>query len=117
MHDVYEPALPRMCSPDPIMILKPSDRIGSPYLTCPPEKIQGHRRNQSSRPDHRVQGAGRRNSKGDLKAHFLDFFQARGEEAGDSTQEPPPRFSPAVGNVANAGVLYLRPAGFGISRT
>ena len=38
MHDIYDAtALP----PDrtPIQILRPSDRIGEPYLHCPPEKI------------------------------------------------------------------------------
>ena len=38
MHDVYEPPMPPNRAP--IMITKPSDRIGSPYLTCPIDKIR-----------------------------------------------------------------------------
>jgi succinyl-CoA:acetate CoA-transferase len=99
MHDVYEPPLPP--NVPPLLILKPSDRIGTPYLTCPPEKIQAivetnhpDRTNVFKEPDADSLAISR---------HILDFF--RHEVTKGRLPKNLLPLQSGVGNVANA-VLY-----------
>ena len=99
MHDVYEPSMP----PDvqPIMILKPSDRVGTPYLTCPPEKIRAIV--ETNHPDRTTVFKEPDEDSKAISRHILDFFQhevRKGRLPGNLLP-----LQSGVGNVANA-VLY-----------
>ena len=99
MHDIYEPELPPNVKP--INILKPSDRIGTPYLTCPPEKIKAIV--ETNHPDRTtVFKEPDRDSKA-ISEHILDFL--RHEVAKGRIPKNLLPLQSGVGNVANA-VLY-----------
>ena len=99
MHDVYEPEMPPNVKP--IMILKPSDRIGTPYLSCPPEKIKAIV--ETNHPDRTtVFKEPDRDSKA-IAGHILEFF--RHEVRKGRIPENLLPLQSGVGNVANA-VLY-----------
>ncbi|MCL2658917.1 MAG: acetyl-CoA hydrolase/transferase family protein, partial [Acidobacteriaceae bacterium] len=107
MHDVYYgTALPPHRKPIPLV--KPSDRIGEPYLRCDPDKViavvktNSHDRNSAfSEPDE-----GSRQ----IAANLIDFFRheiARGRLG--------PQLLPlqsGVGNIANAVLMGLNEGGF-----
>ncbi len=99
MHDIYEPSTPPHAQPN--MVLKPSDRIGIPYLTCPPDKIRAIV--ETNQPDQTsVLKAADANSRA-ISRHILDFFRQEVKKG-----RLPKNLSPlqsGVGNVANA-VLY-----------
>ena len=99
MHDVYEPALPP--NVQPIMILKPSDRIGSPYLTCPPEKIKAIV--ETNHPDRTTVFKEPDADSKAISRHILDFFQHEVKKGRLPKNLLP--LQSGVGNVANA-VLY-----------
>jgi len=99
MHDIYE--LPMPPNRSPLMISSPGDRIGTPYLTCPAEKISAivetnhpDRTNRFKEPDD----ASRR-----IAGHILEFF--RQEVKMGRLPENLLPIQSGVGNVANA-VLY-----------
>ena len=99
MHDIYEPGLPP--NVQPIMILKPSDRIGTPYLSCPAEKIKAIV--ETNHPDRTtVFKEPDRDSKA-ISEHILDFL--RHEVAKGRIPKNLLPLQSGVGNVANA-VLY-----------
>ena len=99
MHDIYEPELPPNVKP--IMILKPSDRIGTPYLSCPAEKIKAIV--ETNHPDRStVFKEPDRDSKA-ISEHILDFL--RHEVAKGRIPKNLLPLQSGVGNVANA-VLY-----------
>lgn len=99
MHDVYEPEMPPNVKT--INILKPSDRIGTPYLTCPPEKIKAIV--ETNHPDRTtVFKEPDRDSKA-ISEHILDFL--RHEVAKGRIPKNLLPLQSGVGNVANA-VLY-----------
>ena len=99
MHDVFEPPMPPHRKP--IMITKVSDRIGTPYLTCPADKISAIV--ETRNPDRATVFKEVDPASQAISRHILDFFQhevARGRL--------PKNLLPlqsGVGNVANA-VLY-----------
>jgi len=71
-HDVYIPQNPP--NREPIPILKPSDRIGTTYIPCPPEKIAAIVHSEvkdSQRPLAEVDEGSQR-----MSAHLLDFLSA-----------------------------------------
>jgi succinyl-CoA:acetate CoA-transferase len=99
MHDIYEPGLPP--NVQPIMIQKPSDRIGTPYLSCPAEKIKAIV--ETNHPDRTtVFKEPDRDSKA-ISEHILDFL--RHEVAKGRIPKNLLPLQSGVGNVANA-VLY-----------
>ncbi len=99
MHDVYEPEMPPNVSPIPI--LKPSDRIGTPYLSCPAEKIKAIV--ETNHPDRTtVFKEPDRDSKA-ISEHILDFL--RHEVSKGRVPKNLLPMQSGVGNVANA-VLY-----------
>ncbi|MDD5761412.1 MAG: acetyl-CoA hydrolase/transferase family protein [bacterium] len=99
MHDIYEPEMPP--NVEPIMIMKASDRIGTPYLTCPPEKIKAIV--ETNHPDRTtVFKEPDRDSKA-ISEHILDFL--RHEVAKGRVPKNLLPLQSGVGNVANA-VLY-----------
>ena len=102
MHDIYYgTALPP--NRKPLQILKPQDRIGVPYLHCPPDKIIAVV--PTDLPDrpatfHPVDDTSRR-----IAAHVLDFLQ---HEVGRGRL--PAQLLPVqsgVGNIANAVLAEL----------
>jgi succinyl-CoA:acetate CoA-transferase len=99
MHDGYEHALPP--NVEPIMILKPSDRIGSPYLTCPPEKIKAIV--ETNHPDRTTVFKEPDADSKAISTHILDFFQHEVKKGRLPRNLLP--LQSGVGNVANA-VLY-----------
>ncbi|MFO0582966.1 MAG: acetyl-CoA hydrolase/transferase family protein [Anaeromyxobacter sp.] len=99
MHDVFEPLAPPLTEPIPIR--RPGDRVGTPYLTCPPGKIRAivetnhpDRTNSFKEPDAASKAISR---------FILDFF-AHEVSKGRLPRNLLPLQS-GVGNVANA-VLY-----------
>jgi len=99
MHDVFEPPMPP--HRQPIMITQAADRIGSPYLTCPPEKIKAIV--ETNHPDRTtVFKDVDANSKA-ISRHILDFFEHEVKKGRLPANLLP--LQSGVGNVANA-VLY-----------
>ncbi len=99
MHDVIELLNPPFHPAN--RILSPSCRIGTPYLSCPPEKVTAVV--LTDRPDDTVE---LREPDADSRAisrHIIDFFR-REVKAGRLPENLYPLQS-GVGNVANA-VLY-----------
>ena len=99
MHDIFEPPMPphRL----PIAISRVSDRVGTPYLTCPADKIKA-----IVETDHPDRTTVFKDPDADSKAisrHILAFF-GREVQAGRLPANLLPLQS-GVGNVANA-VLY-----------
>jgi succinyl-CoA:acetate CoA-transferase len=99
MHDVYEPPMPPNRAP--IMITKPSDRIGSPYLTCPIDKIRAIV--ETNHPDRATVFKEVDSASQDISRHILDFFDH--EVAKGRLPRNLLPLQSGVGNVANA-VLY-----------
>ena len=99
MHDVYEPDMPP--NVQPIMILKPSDRIGTPYLTCPPEKIKAIV--ETNHPDRTTVFKEPDKDSRAISGHILDFFKFEVKKGRLPKNLLP--LQSGVGNVANA-VLY-----------
>ncbi|HSL91249.1 MAG TPA: succinate CoA transferase [Candidatus Limnocylindrales bacterium] len=101
MHDVYEPAMPP--NVEPIMILKPSDRVGTPYLTCPPEKIKAIV--ETNHPDRTTVFKEPDADSKAISGHILDFF--RHEVKKGRLPENLLPLQSGVGNVANAVLFGL----------
>jgi succinyl-CoA:acetate CoA-transferase len=106
MHDIYSIALPPHRTPIPLV--KPGDRIGSPYLTVNPEKVvavvETHttdRNSAFSPPDE----ASRK-----IAGHILEFF-AHEVKAGRLPENLLPLQS-GVGNIANAVLSGLNEGHF-----
>ncbi|NJD63288.1 MAG: succinate CoA transferase [Deltaproteobacteria bacterium] len=99
MHDVYEPEMPP--NVQPIMILKPSDRIGTPYLTCPPEKIRAIV--ETNHPDRTTVFKEPDEDSKAISGHILEFFRHEVKKGRLPANLLP--LQSGVGNVANA-VLY-----------
>jgi len=99
MHDVFEPPMP----PDrqPIMITRVSDRIGSPYLTCPADKIKAIV--ETYNPDRATVFKDVDPASQAISRHILEFFQR--EVAQGRLPKSLLPLQSGVGNVANA-VLY-----------
>ncbi|MGW8286582.1 MAG: acetyl-CoA hydrolase/transferase C-terminal domain-containing protein, partial [Candidatus Deferrimicrobiaceae bacterium] len=99
MHDVYEPDLPPNVKP--LMIQRPSDRIGIPYLTCPTEKIKAIV--ETNHPDRTTTFKEPDADSKAISKHILDFFRHEVKKGRLPKNLLP--LQSGVGNVANA-VLY-----------
>ena len=106
MHDIFEIGVPP--SARVIPILHPSDRIGLPYIPCPPEKIAAVV--LSDRADDRPHFPESSPAAEKIGGHILRFLEDE-VEAG----RLPPSLGPiqsGVGAVANAVLRSLRAGGF-----
>jgi succinyl-CoA:acetate CoA-transferase len=83
------------------MILKPSDRVGTPYLTCPPEKIKAIV--ETNHPDRTTVFKEPDADSKAISGHILDFFKYEVKKGRLPKNLLP--LQSGVGNVANA-VLY-----------
>src|SRR6476661_8679193 len=102
MHDIYYgTALP----PDrkPIMILRPGDRIGSRYLTCPAEKIVAIVETHS--PDRNTTFSPPDTNSKLIAVHFLEFLTAEVKHGRLPATLLP--LQSGVGNIANAVLAGL----------
>jgi succinyl-CoA:acetate CoA-transferase len=97
MHDIYYgTALPPHRKP--LQILQPSDRIGEPYLRCPPEKIVAVVPTHS--PDRNAPFKAADNDSRQIAGHMLDFLSHE-VKRGRLPHDLLPLQSGA-GNIANA---------------
>lgn len=106
MHDFFEIGVPPHARPIPI--LDPGDRIGSPYIPCPPEKVLGIVMTRQldaaptfQPPDEVTQAIG---------AHVVEFL--KGEVAAGRLPETLGPIQSGVGQVANAVLRELGSGGF-----
>jgi succinyl-CoA:acetate CoA-transferase len=102
MHDIYDAtALP----PDrtPIQILRPSDRIGEPYLHCPPEKIVAVV--PTNAPDYATPSRPVDSAAQLIAGHVLDFLTHEIRQGRLPATLPP--LQSGVGNVTNAVLAAL----------
>ena len=107
MHDVYYgTALP----PDrkPIPLLRPSDRIGEPYLRCDPDKVIAVV--ETNAPDRNSPFAPPDAESQQIAGHLLDFLSHEIKH-GRLTPQLLPLHS-GVGNIANAVLAGLATAGY-----
>jgi succinyl-CoA:acetate CoA-transferase len=102
VHDIYYgTALPP--NRKPIPILRPNDRIGQPYLRCPPEKIVAVV--QTDSPDRHTQFSVPDDTSVRIAGHVVDFLVQEVRMG-----RLPPSLLPlqsGVGNVANALLAEL----------
>lgn len=107
MHDIYYgTALPP--NRKPIPLVSPEDRIGEPYLRCPPEKIVAIVETEA--PDRNSPFSLPDAASKQIAGHLLDFF-AHEIKRGRLT----PRLLPlqsGVGNIANAVLAGLAEGGY-----
>ena len=107
MHDIYYgTALPPARRPIPLT--HPADRIGTPYLECPPEKVIAVVETES--PDRNTVFAEPDEVSRAIAGHVLDFFELE-VAAGRLPHNLLPLQS-GVGNVANAVLAGLRDGPF-----
>lgn len=99
MHDVYEPPMPPYNTP--ILITKPSDRVGSPYLSCPLDKIRAIV--ETNHPDRTTVFKEPDAASKAISGHILEFFRHEMKKGRLPRNLLP--LQSGVGNVANA-VLY-----------
>ncbi len=107
VHDVYQGfALPP--NRKPIPLVKPTDRIGTPYLECPLEKIVAVV--ETSSPDRNAPFSAPDESSKRIAGHILEFL---GDEVrkGRLPQDLLPLQS-GVGNIANAVLFGLQDGPF-----
>jgi succinyl-CoA:acetate CoA-transferase len=107
MHDIYYgAALPPLRTPIPI--LRPSDRIGEPYLRCPAEKIIAVVPTHA--PDYATPPRAIDDDSRLIAGHLLDFLAGE-VKAGRLPAALPPLQS-GVGNVTNAVLTGLEDGPF-----
>jgi succinyl-CoA:acetate CoA-transferase len=102
MHDIYYgTALP----PDrtPIPILRPSDRIGEPYLRCPPDKIVAVV--PTNAPDYATPARPMDSASALIAGHVVDFLTHEVRHGRLPATLPP--LQSGVGNVTNAVLAGL----------
>ena len=95
-HDIYIPKKPP--GREPIPILKPSDRIGTPYIPCPPEKIAAivHSNVKDTQRPLAEKGDGSQR----MASHLLDFLDVEVKNGRLPRSLPP--LQSGVGKIANA---------------
>ncbi len=102
MHDIYNGiALPPHRTPIPI--LRPSDRIGLPYLHCPPEKIIAVV--PTHKPDYATPVRPMDSDSQLIAGHVLDFLTSEVKRGRLPGTLPP--LQSGVGNVTNAVLAGL----------
>jgi succinyl-CoA:acetate CoA-transferase len=102
MHDIY-PGLPLPPGRQPIPILRPGDRIGQPYLRCPPEKIIAVV--PTHEPDYASPAKPPDGISQQIAGHVLDFLAH--EVSRGRLPAPLPPIQSGVGNVTNAVLAGL----------
>jgi succinyl-CoA:acetate CoA-transferase len=107
MHDIHEPLNP----PDypASRILSPSDRIGTPYLVCPPGKVRAVV--ETDRPDDMAELKEPDADSRAISRHILDFFRREVKEGRLPKSLYP--LQSGFGNVANAVLYGLLDSEFG----
>src|SRR3954449_12153711 len=107
MHDIYYgTALP----PDrrPIPLTRPGDRIGEPYLRCPPEKVVAVV--ETDAPDRNTPFSPPDESSRRIAGHLIEFFEH--EVARGRLPHGLLPIQSGVGNVANAALAELAQSRF-----
>jgi len=108
IHDVYQGfALPPHRKPIPLV--RSSDRIGTPYLTCPLEKIIAVV--ETNAPDRNAPFSAPDEASRQIAGHILEFLGAEVKK-GNLPNELLPLQS-GVGNIANAVLFGLKDGPFG----
>ena len=102
MHDIC-PRVPLAPDRRPIQILRPSDRIGVPYLHCPPEKIIAVVPTDS--PDYATPSRATDRDSQEIAGHVLDFLTHEVRRGRLPAILPP--LQSGVGNVTNAVLAGL----------
>jgi len=102
MHDIC-PRVPLPPDRRPIQILRPSDRIGVPYLHCPPEKIIAVVPTDS--PDYATPSRATDRDSQEIAGHVLDFLTHEVRRGRLPAILPP--LQSGVGNVTNAVLAGL----------
>ncbi|MCU1615343.1 MAG: propionyl-CoA--succinate CoA transferase, partial [Frankiales bacterium] len=107
MHDIYYgTALPP--NRRPIPLVRPGDRIGEPYLRCPPEKVVAVVETDS--PDRNTAFTAPDEASRKIAGHLIEFLEhevARGRLPADLLP-----VQSGVGNVANAALAELAQSRF-----
>ena len=102
MHDIYYgTALPP--NRRPIQLVHPGDRIGEPYLRCPPEKVVAVV--ETDAPDRNTAFTPPDETSRQIAGHLIEFLEhevARGRLPADLLP-----LQSGVGNVANAALAEL----------
>jgi succinyl-CoA:acetate CoA-transferase len=107
MHDIYYgTALPPMRRP--IALTHPGDRIGQPYLVCPPEKVVAVVRTDA--PDRNSAFTPPDESSRRIAGHVIEFLEHEVRRGRLPAGLLP--LQSGVGNVANAVLAELGTAGF-----
>ncbi len=107
MHDVYNVAQ-RPPHRRPIPIIQPADRIGSPYLICPPEKVLAVV--ETNAPDRNSPFSPPDENSRRIAGHIMEFL-TREVEKGRLPENLLPLQS-GVGNIANAVLQELMESPF-----
>ena len=105
MHDFFEIGVPPHARPIPI--LRPSDRIGTPFIPCPPEKVLAVV--MTSRPDSGPKFCPPNETTRAIGANVVAFLQA--EAAAGRLPENLGPIQSGVGQVANAVLEELERSG------
>jgi succinyl-CoA:acetate CoA-transferase len=107
MHDIYQGiALPPQRQPIPLV--KPSDRIGSPYIPCSQDKIMAIVETEA--PDRNTPLAAPDDASNQIAGHILDFLDHE-TKRGRLPKNLLPLQS-GVGNIANAVLYGLKEGAF-----
>ncbi len=106
MHDIFEVGLPPHARIIPIT--KPDDRIGTPFMPCPPEKIAAIVMTDKEEPPQKFKPITPATEKiGENVVKFL-----KGEIAAGRLPEDPGPIQSGVGSVGNAVLSSLASGGF-----
>ena len=106
MHDIFEVGLPPHARIIPIT--KPDDRVGTPFMPCPPEKIAAIVMTNQLEPGQKFKASSAATQK--IGENVVKFI--KGEiEAGRLPENPGPIQS-GVGSVGNAVLSSLATSGF-----
>ena len=103
MHDIYSNAGKK----EPIMIMDPMDRVGTPYIPCDPEKIAGIV--VTDDPDYFPTFKPADEDSKKIAGHIVEFL--KGEIAAGRQPENLYTIQSGVGNVANAVLQGLETSG------
>lgn len=106
MHDIFEVGLPPHARIIPIE--KPDDRIGTPYVPCPPEKIAAIVLTDRPDPPGKYKPVTEITAR--IGANVVDFL--KGEIAAGRLPENPGPIQSGVGSVGNAVLSGLAGSGF-----
>jgi succinyl-CoA:acetate CoA-transferase len=107
MHDIYYgTALPP--NRRPIPLVRPEDRIGEPYLRCPPEKVVAVV--ETDAPDRNTPFSPPDESSRRIAGHLLEFLEHEVDRGRVPAELLP--IQSGVGNVANAALAELAQSRF-----